>query len=291
MAETNIAARYGINGFASDEMELIRRLPESMSRMLVETFLFHRDLNVLERKSLSKYFRKNSYISRVLMENPSTFRMLEAVYDNNVDQNNAIDIYLSNSLSGQALRDRLSAVTDIVRKMVAGDRKNKKIANLGSGPGYDTITVAKNNPMVSAVCIDTDRDALTRGAHLAKVRNVNNIEFIESSLMSLSFKNEIDIGVMIGILCGLEKRNCVIVLKKVKKYFRPGGKLIVSNISTTARYGDPFMAYLLENVIGWKLVYKTTGFLREMIEEAGYKWDGVFYDEPNRFHSMAVCSV
>lgn len=275
--------------FASDEIKLLANLPEVERNILIECFFSDKKLNMLEKKILVRHFRENSYIPRVLMRDPRTFQMLEVVYENNVS--GPIDEYMSNSVSGQALRNRLAAVIKNVGK-IAEYMDCRKMANFGSGTGRDTIAIANYySNLMSVVCADTDPEAIKTGMSLAGNGKSININYVKKSFMNLPFKKEIDIGLMIGILCGLEKRNCLIVLRKVKKYFKPGGKLIVSNILTTARKKDPLMAYILENIIGWKLVYKTTDFLRELLEEAGYKWDGVFYDEPNRFHAMAVASV
>ena len=54
---------------------------------------------------------------------------------------------------------------------------------------------------------------------------------------------------------------------------------------------DPFLTYLLTDVIGWKLVFKTPQELRQIFVEAGYKWRGIFYDEPSRFHGMGIGEI
>ena len=98
-------------------------------------------------------------------------------------------------------------------------------------------------------------------------------------------------GLLIGILCGLENRACVAVLRRIKRYFKKGGILVASNILETMLEQDPFIAWLIDNVIGWKLVYKTTEELQQIFEKAGYKWKGVFYDEPTRFHAIGIGMV
>jgi hypothetical protein len=48
---------------------------------------------------------------------------------------------------------------------------------------------------------------------------------------------------------------------------------------------------LISGLVGWKLVYMTSRELQDIFEESGYKWQGVFYDEPTRFHAMGVGMV
>ncbi len=282
-----------------DEFRLLNQLPKEIGNSLLTGFLNGKSLGLSERKSIANYFRNHSFISRVLMKDPGTFEMLEVIYTGE-NVHGAIDNYLFNAVSSKALQNRLSSVIvktgEIVQKKLADkENLNLKILNLGSGTGRDTIGVLSKGTFDNSVfveCVDIDYMALEKAKVLARENAVEkNFKFVEGSLTKLSYRNEIDIGLMIGILCGLPSRVCMIVLRKMKKYFKKGAKLIVSNVLQTMQEQDPFMAYLLDVIIGWKLVYKTPKQLQEIVKEAGYQWEGIFYDEPTRFHGMAICSV
>ena len=276
-----------------DSLEFLKKLPEEIRYGLLEQLR-----QSPRRKSVLEYFRELSVISRLLMINPGTYKMLEMVYTGNGIEG-FIDEYFVSSLAGQALKNRLEAVTSYVAnqisKIVAQDGCIK-IINLGSGSGRDTIEALKRNSYllssVSVDCVDIDPEALMTAKHLAKEKGVvQNFKFSQKSLAQLPYREEIDLGLMIGILCGLEFRSCVAVLKKVKPYFKSGGILIASNVLGNMVEQDPLMVYIMENVMGWKLVYKTPEQLKEIFEKAGYEWQGIFYDEPTRFHGIGVARV
>ena len=66
---------------------------------------------------------------------------------------------------------------------------------------------------------------------MIKGRNYGEINFIEGNLLRLSYRKEIDLGLLIGVLCGLENRTCIAVLKRIRRYFKEGRILIASNVS------------------------------------------------------------
>lgn len=256
---------------------------------------------VFGRENLIRLFKKQSIIAQLLMEDPGTFKMLEIVYTGKV-LDDVIDRYLLNSLPAQALRNRLAAVIFYldwqIRKMIENNERGLiKIVNLGSGSARDIITLmAKNTGAFDSVfvdCVDIDSEALTTAKRLAQEAKVSsNLNFIQRDLISCPYRGELDLGVLVGILCGLDYRKCVILLKKIKRYFKKGGVLIASNVATHMLKQEPFFSQIvLGDIIGWKLVYKTTEELRRIFEEAGYEWIDVFYDEPTRFHAMGVGRV
>jgi len=155
---------------------------------------------------------------------------------------------------------------------------------LGSGPGRDTMEIISSNENTSVCCVDTNTEALAKARELIEERGVGEkISLLQKSLMFFPYNNYADIILMIGILCGLDYRNSVIVLRKAKRYLKKNAKLIVSNISKTAKDEDPFMAYLLDAVIGWKLVYKTVkskGFFTTSVNSILWQSAPFLYSNP-----------
>jgi ubiquinone/menaquinone biosynthesis C-methylase UbiE len=292
--ETNVnkIEKAGSMGLAGEPVSLLSQLPEKISRILLNGFLNGKSLCPTKKKLIVDYFRDNSRISRELIKDPGTFKMLEIIYTKE-GVCGVVDEYMSGSISGQALRNRLSVVILEVDKIIDAKEKKQKleILNLGSGPGRDTMEIISSNENTSVCCVDTNTEALAKARELIEERGVGEkISLLQKSLMFFPYNNYADIILMIGILCGLDYRNSVIVLRKAKRYLKKNAKLIVSNISKTAKDEDPFMAYLLDAVIGWKLVYKTEEEFTDIIQMAGYKVERFFYDE-RKFHLVAVCSV
>lgn len=270
-------------------MDFLLQLPPNIGDILL-----NESQQPLDKEIVKKYFREHSFTTEVLMKNPATFKMLELIYTGK-DIQGAIDQYAFRSLSSQALRNRLSSVTDSVRtmiKMKVNKGNRMKVLNLGSGSGRDIIGILSEDSYIANVisvdCVDIDPEALQKGNELIKGENYREINFIEGNFLRLAYRKEIDLGLLIGVLCGLERRSCITVLKRIRRYFKEGAVLIASNVSKNMPEKDPFMSYLLKEITGWKLVYKTPEELHQIFEEAGYEWKGIFYDEPTKFHGMGV---
>ncbi len=251
-------------------------------------------------EDLTDSFRKRSIISQMLMNDPGTFKMLEIVYrEEEIDGD--IDRYLLESTSAQALRNRLSAVISyleqIVRKLVSEKATSPiRIANMGCGSARDTVIAAEKNreifESISVDCIDNNAEALEIARCLTREKGVDSsFHFIQKSLTQLPYRGEIDLGLLIGILCGLKPRACVVLLRKIRKYFKQGAIIIASNVLENMIEEDLLFAHVLNDIIGWKLVYKTPEDLKQIFEAAGYKWEGFFCDKPTRFHAMGIGRV
>ena len=275
------------------DRRFLQQLPQRIQDDLLEKL---RQYSTWE--ALIEHFKKSSVVSRMLMKDPGTFEMLEIVYTEQI-LDGVIDTYLLNSLSAQALRYRLKAVISYlvnqIGKMVSlnGDIS---IIDLGSGSARDIIGTLERNPRltgsVSIDCVDTDFEALQTAEQLVREKGIaQSFRFSHKSLTQLSYRREADLGLLIGILCGLDHRACVSVLRMVKRYFKKGGILIASNVLEVMPEQDSVFACVLQDIIGWKLVYKTPEELQKIFEEAGYEWKGCFYDEPTRFHAMGIGMV
>jgi len=139
-----------------------------------------------------------------------------------------------------------------------------------------------------------DSEALALGRAVAGQAGVSDcVRFEERDILRLNstLRREADIVLAIGILCGLPHRECVRYLRIFRRYLKPGGTLVASNVSVNMLRDDVFTAWLLLNATGWQLVYKTEEELRAIFEEAGFVWEGAYYDEPTRFHAMGVGRV
>jgi len=275
-----------------EELNFLLQLPGYIKDILLEKFQLLED-----KETVKEYFRRHSFLSKVLMKNPATFKMLELIYTGE-NIRGLIDRYSFNTPSAQALRNRLLSVTSIARRIIKAKANKKiemKVFNLGSGPGRDTIEILAGNSyltdFVSMDCIDIDSEALEKGKELMKKKNLIGITFTQGDIVRLKCRGEIDLGLVIGVLCGLEHKTCVTVLKRIKRSFKKGAIIIASNVLKSMPEEDPFMSYLLEDIIGWKLVYKDLEEIRQIFLEAGYEWEGIFYDEPTRFHGLGIGKI
>ena len=180
-----------------------------------------------------------------------------------------------------------------IKRFFSTSEKSKAL-NLGSGTARDVLDAVAVSPdwcQPSFVdCVDCNRKALRIAESLAiSMAGIKSIfRFTHGNLTHLSYRNEMDLGLLIGILCGLEHRVCVALMRNVRKYFRSGAVVVASNVLQTMLEQDRTFAQILREIIGWNLVYKTPRELRDIFEKAGYRWAGVFFDEPTRFHAMGI---
>jgi len=246
-----------------------------------------------DKKYVTPYFRR-SFVSRILMENPASFEMLEMVYTGKGIEAE-VDRYAINCLGARALRSRLRSVIvhleNIILEKIFQGNKNIKILNLGSGSGRDLIDVLSKNPYFRdyvslAESVDTDEKAIRKGREMAREKGVK-VDFVQKNMLSLSYRNEIDIILIIGVLCGLEERKCITVLKRIKRYLSKGGIIIASNVMEEMLKKDPLTSYILGDILGWNLEYKTPEVLKRIFELVGYEWRGAFFDK-FKFHAMGV---
>ncbi len=271
----------------------LSQLPSNVSKTILNGFFENN-----EQRKVVNYFKRNSFFADILMENPGTFQMLEKVYAGE-QVPSTIDRFLQESKSARALRNRLEAVITRTTKEVEvllAQQSGVDIVNFGSGAGRDTIELFLRNPSfkdsVFVTCIDIDSNAIEKGKELAEKHGVSdNFCFIKGNMLKPSEK-KFDIGLMIGVLCGIEAVKAMKVLKRVHSYFKQNGILIVSNVLNTMTADDPFMSYVLKEIIGWNLVYKTPSTLKEILESAGYKpQQDFFFDEPFKYHVMVVAKT
>jgi len=257
---------------------------------------------ILGREKMRSFFKEKSIIARWMIEDQGGWKMLEVVYSGKI-LTGGLNRYLLTSVPAEGLRNRVKAVIRYLEfqiKEIFKDVKRLKIANLGCGSAKDIITVAKNiknfNPVylnyLDIDCVDIDQEALQYAEQITKRElrtNLSSIRFINRSLVSCPYHKDVDIVILVGIICGLSHRESVILLKKIKKYLKPGGKLIASNVAPRMLERDPFFSkVVLEEIMGWKLIYKTPKEIRDIFKEAGYNCIDIIFDEPTRFHIIGI---
>lgn len=251
-----------------------------------------------------RFLLRQSEICRILRKNPADFEMLDAVYFGEfvrVDPHtNGVDRFLANSLSGQALRDRLDVIprmtADILRPRLE-DGETVKVLDLGAGPGpYAFPTIALLGEFAKQLqweCVDIDRLALDLGAFRAKDLGLERIiTFRRANFMSRnSFPapgDEADFGLLVGILCSMTMEESVACLKKVRPHFKAGAEVIVPTLALQAFLEDKLTFRVLCNVLGWELRPKTIEEVEEVFSEAGYKKIGIYSERDNGTGQYAI---
>jgi len=281
-----------------EALYLFGNIPENVAKILIRGFLRGtHGVETIGWEKVVEYFRANSRIIPALTENPGTYSMLEKMYHFE-EVWGPIDIYFKMSKAGgQALRNRYDAVNNYAIahiNEVLAKQNHCLVIDVGSGPGRNGIDMCLHNPIyrkrVKFDCIDIDPLAVKLGEKLVLKHKLANFSFIRTSMTKLNgrYPDNVDYGLLIGILCGLTRPERIGLLRKLKPYFRKGARLMAASLSEEMAQEDLLCAYILRETTGWGLQYPPLGELREVFEEAGWKYEGYFQDEPTRFYEIGI---
>lgn len=264
------------------------------------------------------YFAENSHILNILIKSPASSRFTEIVYGTKEGEEGTeaekimkrfmfgkedgelkdIDYWCLGTESCQAVHNRFSAIVSNTKRYVEEfltDNDGIVIGNFGSGVGRDTMEIAKDPKYGSKVktdLIDINKKALTTARNLAKHYGIGSqIETVGRSLVSLdgNFRKKYDIGLLIGVLCGLKNSVCVDILESIRENMKDNSVLIMSNASPELETKRPESVNgFRKNVIGWDFVFKNEGKLKEISEIGGFEMIDSFRDEPYGHHAIAI---
>lgn len=245
------------------------------------------------------FFINNSEVCRILFKNPADFEMLEIAYFGKSvrGKTNGVDKFLGESLSGQALRDRLRVVSDMTANWLL-NKQNIRVIDFGAGPApYAIETIKKLQGQVNNLlwrCLDLDRLALAIGRERVADAGLDKIiSFEEANFMSRDFYPEspdeqADFGLMIGILCGMTCEEATNCLRKVQPHFKKGGEIIAATLLKQSFEEDPQSFRIYCNVLNWQLRPKTTAEVRQVFENAGWKILNVSSERANGNGQYAI---
>lgn len=254
-------------------------IPHEIGQLLGDPVKF-RDLKVLQ------FFLQNSEISRILYKNPADFEMLERVYFGSsirTGKGNGVDEWLSGSLPGQALRDRLKTVTDWLSEKLPvfldQNGRHFKLVDFGSGPGpYAFETIKKmGRSDLHWDCVDIDRLALAIGSIRAEKFDLQEkVTFRSANFMRVFPEQKGNFGLMIGILCGMTKSDAINCLSVLREHLEKDSEFLVATLLTKSFEEAPEVFRVLCNVIGWQLRPKTISEVEEIYSLANAKVINIF---------------
>ncbi len=245
-----------------------------------------------------RYFAQTSTISAAVMADPGSFVVTELLYDseNHSKINSIIDNYFWESMAGKAVKARLDAIIEKLSTIIDSylqKQDSVNILNLGSGPGRDIINILSAHPessRIRAICIDKNETALQEGRSRAQKEGVDHlIQFVNGNFLKRGTvaQSDFDIVLLIGILCPLDAKTCVTLLRLIKRFLKKQGCVVASSASKTMLAKDPFTCYVMKKMGSWRLNFKDKKEMQKIFEGAGYIWQGYFTDEYN-FHIMGI---
>lgn len=272
------------------------RFPEEIQELLgdPETLLDP----TLVRKVLS-YTTLNSIICQILHSDPASDSMLRIVYPDRKDQpippERWLDILLSRSLSGQALRNRL----DVCSKLLVKEyfRPVARGVDLGGGSGsyfFEAAKITKPLPegLVHEV-VDLDPEALSvarmrvQDSGLEKYLRTREVNFMFSKNFPAP-QDRFDYAVLIGVLCGMDHETAVRCLKAARQHVKPCGRILAATLLQQAFDEDPTTFWLLCCIGGWQLRPKSEEEVISIFVEANWTIEKVFSERASQPGQYAI---
>lgn len=296
----NLPPQEKLKHLATSEARfLLNGLPVEVADLLRKGFLtgtFGVDIDGWQ-EIVVNYFMVHSRIVPALAANPGTFTMLEMMYHFEPVEGVIDNYFLRCKAGGQALYNRYQAVTakacEDVAEILSTNGRCLMI-DIGSGPGRNGIDMCRQHPEFNGTiqidCIDIDSAAIAKGQKLIAVFGIKQVEFVRRSMTRLQrrYPGNVDYGLLIGVLCGLTHQERIELLTVLKPYFRKGARLVAASLLEQMAIDDLLCAYILRETTGWELQYLPLGELKEVFEEAGWKYEGYFQEQPTRFYEIAT---
>jgi len=238
------------------------------------------------------YTTSNSIIARILHQNPASDAMLRIVYPdgNGVPLTEGLDRFLSRSLSGQALRDRLDFCAHWLAEHFVHD--NVSVVDLGGGSGsyaFEALVRAGRIPTgFRWDVLDLDLEALAVAQTRANESHLGHAVNIRKGNFMKDVGPPADYAVLIGVLCGMDKETATTVLMRAKEHLKSGGEMLAATLLMRAFREDPRTFRILCNVGGWQLRPKELSDVHKIFDDAGWQIISTMSERPGGDGQYAI---
>jgi SAM-dependent methyltransferase len=240
--------------------------------------------------SCRSYLHETTRLFQMIIDCPGDWRNTEFMYDALPESPN--DCHMLATGAARGIYARLPTVCRMLSETVyelldvGGRNQPIRILNLGSGPGRDTIWLCQRFPeLVEVTCVEKCRDAIAEGRRRSQsVRLNGNHRFLQENMLALSVEQEYDVLLLVGVLCPLSLKEAAVLLRRIRRYAKPGGRLLATNVTPTMEADDPFGDFLIRNFANWHLRYKTRDEMESILcrshwhtkrianDSMGYHW-------------------
>jgi len=291
MASTSLSEQVKELGKKQLDFSLVSCLPRRIQELLGNPLTLEDPKKVEE---VLQYTTSHSEIAKILHNNPASDAMLRIVYQdyNGHSLTGGLDYFLSRSLSGQALRDRLNfCSTWIAQRFII---ENKKVIDLGGGSGsyaFESFRIKGSVPKnFYWDCLDLDEEAVRVGTEHAKIANLEDtLKFRQGNFMSEKSIGVLsDYAVLIGVLCGMDKPTAINCLERSKFHLKESGEILAATLLQRSFNEDPLTFRILCNIGGWQLRPKTEEQIKQIFFDAGYKIIKIYSERFNGAGQYAI---
>lgn len=242
-----------------------------------------------------RWLINNSLLCMAVASNPGNNELTEFFYTytrNGKEPELKMDIALCQTEIGKAVGQRLEAVKTELPKYI---KEGQLVANIASGKGTDVLEMAKSGNLNGSSIINLDNDGsdLKEGVDTTSSLLLNGVGFEYFDFFNdghiKNNKDRFDGGSMIGVLCPMAPHFAIrFIRERINPLIKQGGFLVASSSTAKMQYEEPFVYHGKMEQLGWFLSGKTPKQMEQIFNKSGFTLKEFFYDEPNRYHAMAV---
>jgi extracellular factor (EF) 3-hydroxypalmitic acid methyl ester biosynthesis protein len=227
------------------------------------------------QKHLHTLFLISPFIHRIYFKPsgyPGDYEMINMVHRNALEGETPLgkllNKYATSIPIAQAVRKRTEFFTNEIKE-VAQKNGNAKVLSIASGPALEFDMLLKKYPKladnVSIKLLDQDIEALRFSQeNLYKTRietqSKIHIDFIHQNIGNYlkelnrsKIRENFDIVYASGLFDYFDFKTSKFVIKYLLKQTRPGGKIIIANLSLDGHYHKTFLEFVGE----WYLIYRS----------------------------------
>jgi SAM-dependent methyltransferase len=117
---------------------------------------------------------------------------------------------------------------DLIREYILkyhGDKKPKRILDIGTGPGFSAFVLAELFPEAEVIAVDLAAPYIRMARQWQTIRNISNIQFYEANAEDMSFleSESFDLINYAYVLHEMPADNCKLVVDEMYRLLKSGG--------------------------------------------------------------------
>lgn len=181
------------------------------------------------------------------------------------------DEYFHSHAAPQAVRNRKAYFKNMLHDK-ATKKENIQLLNVASGPARDLFEFynENENSTVKTTCVEMDPRAISYAKKL-NAQHIDKIDFVNANIFKFSTEKQFDIIWSAGLFDYFDDKAFVLVLKKMQRWIKPGGEIIIGNFNENHNPSRDYMEIFGD----WHLHHRTKEQLTALAAHGGFDVKGV----------------
>ncbi|MBI1388861.1 MAG: methyltransferase domain-containing protein [bacterium] len=254
-------------------------------------------------KEIFPYFLRSRFAERTYSKPKGyagDFQMIEMLYNNQPDGDGKlgrlVDAWCLETATARAVRGRRKLLTQLLAKFTYARRNQNdpiRVLNLGCGSNrelFDFLAHCDYDNRIEAVCVDTDRDALTFTNHHVNVfHHRASVKLLDDNVARWSVGKgrhsygPQDLIYSSGLTDYFGARMFRALATRCYDHLRPGGVLIIGNFGDT----NPHRAFM-DHIIHWRLIHRSEEEFRNLFSDTPFGSRVKVIAEPQSINLFAI---